>query len=102
MDWKEPVEIGEVVVDQFDTFASEWDVQVRASDAAAWKTVRHCGNPRQKLPKVVVCNFAPLKTTALRIANITGGPSFNEIVVYSRPYADASSKKRMWPECSQS
>jgi len=88
LEWKEPVEVGEVVVHQFDAFASEWDVQVRGEKTADWKTVRHCGKPGQKLPKIVVGNFSTLKITALRIANIVGGPSFNEILVYGRPYAD--------------
>ena len=88
LDWKVPLAIGEVVVDQFDTFASEWDIQIRENAAAAWKTVRHYGKPGRKLPKVVVCNFAPREAAALRIANISGGPSFNEVVVYGRPYAD--------------
>jgi beta-galactosidase len=88
LEWKEPVEVGEVIVDQFEPFATQWDVQIRGASSAEWKTVRHFGKPGQKLPKDVVCNFAAEKVTALRIANIAGGPSFNEVVVYSRPYAD--------------
>ncbi len=88
MEWKEPVEAGEVVVNQYDTFAIEWDVQVRPENSTAWRTVRHCGIPGEKLPKTVVANFPKLKITALRIGNITNGPSFNEVLVYDRPFAD--------------
>lgn len=88
LDWKEPVEAGEVVVYQFEPFASEWDLQVRDGNSSPWKTVRHFGKPGRKLPKDVICNFKAEKITALRIANISGGPSFNEVAVYSRPYAD--------------
>ncbi|MCC6124883.1 MAG: discoidin domain-containing protein [Pirellulales bacterium] len=88
LDWKEPVAVGQVAVHQFDAFASEWDIQIREENSTGWKTVQHCGKPRQKLPKVAVGNFSTRKITALRIANITGGPSFNEVAVYDRPYAD--------------
>ena len=79
LDWKEPVEVGEVVVHQYDTFAMEWDVQVREENSSEWRTIRHFGKPGEKLPKVVTCNFSPLKIIALRIGNITNGPSFNEV-----------------------
>ena len=88
LEWKQPVTVGEVVVHQYDTFAMEWDLQVREGDSAEWRTIRHFGKPGERLPKAVTCNFSPLKITALRIGNITNGPSFNEVQVFDRPFAD--------------
>jgi beta-galactosidase len=88
LQWKQPVTVGQVVVDQFDTFAMEWDLQVREDDSSAWHTIRHFGTPGQRLPKAVTHSFAPIKIVGLRIANITNGPSFNEVQVFERPFAN--------------
>lgn len=87
LQWNEPLEVGEVIIHQYDTFVFELDVQVRLDNATDWLTVQHYGQPGKPLPKVVVCRFESKKVTAVRIANITNGPSFNEVQVYSRPFA---------------
>ena len=61
LEWKEPVEVGEVVIHQFDTFAMEWNVQVRDAKTAEWRTVQHFGKPGVKLPLVVACRFTPVQ-----------------------------------------
>jgi beta-galactosidase len=88
LQWKQPVTVGEVVVDQFDTYSMEWDLQVREDQSSAWHTIRHFGKPGQRLPKAVTHSFTPIKIIGLRIANITNGPSFNEVQVFERPFAD--------------
>ena len=88
LDWKEPVQIGEVVIRQFDTFVFELDVQVRQPGASEWKTVQHFGKEGERLPLRVVCRFEPMRVTAMRIGNVTNGPSFNEVEVYARPFAE--------------
>jgi beta-galactosidase len=87
LEWKEPVEVGEVVIHQYDTFAMEWDVQVLDAKTAEWRTVQHFGKPGVKLPLVVACRFMPCKVTGVRIGAISNGPSFNEVEVFSRPFA---------------
>ncbi len=87
LEWKEPIEVGEVVIHQFDTFAMQWNVQVLDAKTAQWRTVQHFGRPGVKLPLVVTCRFTPCKVTGVRIADITNGPSFNEVEVFSRPFA---------------
>jgi len=87
LDWNEPVEVGEVIIHQYDTYVFECDVQVRSNKTAEWQTVRHFGRPGVRLPRIVVCSFAPRRVTGVRIGNITNGPSFNEVEVYSRPIA---------------
>ena len=64
LEWKEPVEIGEVVVHQYDRYVIEFDVQVRAVPAAEWRTVQHFGRAGQRLPKVVACRFGPRRRPA--------------------------------------
>ena len=88
LEWKQPVTVGEVVVDQYDTFAMEWDLQIREDESSAWHTIRHFGKPGERLPKVVTCNFSPRKIIGLRIDSITNGPSFNEVQVFAKPFAD--------------
>ena len=94
LEWKEPVEVGEVVIHQFDTFAMEWNVQVLDAKTSEWRTVQHFGKPGVQLPLVVTCRFAPCKVTGVRIADITNGPSFNEVEVYSRPFARGLATRR--------
>ncbi|OHB70784.1 MAG: hypothetical protein A2V70_15360, partial [Planctomycetes bacterium RBG_13_63_9] len=86
LDWDRPVEIGEVIVHQFDTYVFELDVQLRAESAADWKTVQHVGRVGKRLPKIVASRFEPRKVTGLRIVSIKGGPSFTEVEVYGRPF----------------
>ncbi len=87
LEWKEPVEVGEVIIRQYDTFAMEWNVQVLDAKTSKWRTVQHFGRPGVRLPLVVACRFASCKVSGVRIADITNGPSFNEVEVYSRPFA---------------
>ena len=87
LEWKQPIRIGEVVVIQYDRFVKEFDLQIWDEASAGWLILQHFGQPDRKLPKVVVCRFAPRRTTRLRLANITNGPSFTEVEVFAEPFA---------------
>jgi delta 1-pyrroline-5-carboxylate dehydrogenase len=82
LDWDAPVRVGQVVIIQYDRYVKEMDVQLWDDGAKIWVTVQHFGTPDKRLPKVVVCRFPPRSTTRLRLANITNGPSFNEVQVF--------------------
>ncbi|HWA82290.1 MAG TPA: glycoside hydrolase family 2 TIM barrel-domain containing protein, partial [Fimbriimonadaceae bacterium] len=83
LDWDHPVQIGEVLVRQYQRYTFEWDVQVWDEEANDWKTVQHFGKPGVKLPGLVLCTLQPpVTTTRVRIANITNGPSFTEVEAY--------------------
>ena len=84
--WDRPVRVGQVVVFQYDRYVKEMDVQIWDEDAKTWVTLQHFGQPDRRLPKVVVCRFQSRSTTRLRLANITNGPSFNEIRVFEEPF----------------
>lgn len=85
LDWPSPVPIGEIVIHQYERFTFEMDIQVWNDAAGEWRTVQHFGRPGVRLPGVLVCSFPPVATRAVRIANITNGPSFTEVEVYPRP-----------------
>jgi len=87
LDWDQPVRIAQVVVLQFDRFVNEMDLQVWDQPGGAWVTLRHFGRPEEKLPRTVECRFEPRSSSKLRLANITGGPSFTEVEVFERPFA---------------
>jgi len=83
LDWAAPVTIGEVVIHQYERYTWEMDVQVWDDAAGDWRTMQHFGQPNRQLPKVIVARFAPVRTTRLRIGNITNGPSFTEVQVFA-------------------
>ncbi len=83
LDWDKPVSIGQVILHQYDRFVIELDVQIWRNEQ--WVTVQHHGKPNVHLPRVVVSEFDPVKTSRLRIGNITNGPSFTEVEVYQMP-----------------
>ena len=85
--WDEPVEVGEVIVHQFDRYVTELDLQVRTEDSAAWRDLRHEGRPDERLPRVIAWRFAPMQIRGLRLAEIANGPSFTEVEVFAAPYA---------------
>ncbi len=85
--WDQPMCISEVVVFQYDRYVKEMDIQVWDEDAQVWSTLQHLGQPDRRLPKVVVCRFASRITKRLRLANITNGPSFNEVQVFTKPFS---------------
>ena len=87
LDWAQPVRVGEVVVFQHDRYVKEMDLQVWDSTNQVWVTIEHLGAPDRRLPKVVVCRFPSRLTTRVRLANITNGPSFNEVQVFEEPYS---------------
>ena len=87
LDWERPVRVAEVVIHQFDRFVMELDVQVWDGARGDWRTMQHSGAPDKRLPSVVVCRFDAVETTRNRIGNITNGPSFTEVEVYSQPFA---------------
>jgi len=87
LDWEKPVRVGELVIQQFDRFTFEMDVQVWDAAKNDWRTMQHFGKPQSRLPLVVLCRFDPVETTRVRIGNITNGPSFNEVEVYAKPFS---------------
>jgi len=87
LDWACPVRAAQVVVVQYDRYVNEMDLQVWDDSSQIWQTLRHFGRPGQKLPKVVEWRFAPLSCSKLRLANITGGPSFTEVQVFEKPFS---------------
>lgn len=84
LNWPRPVRVGEVVIRQYDRFVMELDVQTWENATASWRTIRHFGRAGIRLPRTVVCAFAPLDTRRIRICNITNGPSFTEVEVYEQ------------------
>ena len=89
LDWNQPVRIAQVVVLQFDRFVNEMDVQAWDDASKAWVALGHLGRPEEKLPKVVEWRFEARSCSKLRLANITGGPSFTEVEVFERPFTPA-------------
>ncbi len=87
LDWDQPVTVSELVVFQYDRYVKEMDVQVWDLTSQSWITIQHFGSPDRHLPKVVVCRFPSRRTTRVRLANITNGPSFTEVQVYAQPYS---------------
>jgi hypothetical protein len=87
LDWAQPVRVGEVVVFQYDRYVKEMDLQIWDLANQVWVTVEHLGRPDRRLPKIVACRFASRRTTRVRLANITNGPSFSEVQVFEEPYA---------------
>jgi hypothetical protein len=87
LEWKAPVTIAEVVLHQFDRFVIELDVQGWDPTTNEWHTLAHLGSPDRRLPLVAVARFEAMSTSKLRIGNITNGPSFTEVEVYSAPVA---------------
>lgn len=86
LDWDHPVEIGQILVRQCGRYTMEWDVQTWEQSTGMWVAAGHFGKPGVHLPGNVYCAISPPRTTTkIRLANITNGPSFNEIEVYSRP-----------------
>jgi len=83
LDWPAPVTMRQVVIEQYDTYVKELDVQVWDGARNDWRTLQHFGTSDAKLPLVVVATFAPVTTAKLRIGNITNGPSFTEVEVYA-------------------
>jgi hypothetical protein len=85
LEWPKPVTLRQLVIQQYDTFVMELDVQVWDEARQEWRTLQHFGKPGEKLPLVVVATFDAVQTTKARIANITNGPSFTEVEAYSEP-----------------
>jgi hypothetical protein len=87
LDWDQPVRVSEAVVFQHDRYVREMDLQAWDDAAANWRTIEHLGQANGRLPKVVVSQFGAMSTRRLRLANILGGPSFTEIMVFERAFA---------------
>jgi len=85
--WPSPQTIAQLVALQCDTYVMELDIQAWDDAAGAWKTLQHLGRSGVRLPRAIVSRFMPVRTTRLRLANITNGPSFCEIEVYAQPVA---------------
>jgi len=81
--WPTSVKVAEVVVRQYDRYSEEWDLETWNSEKNEWVVQGHFGEKGKRLSLVVIAKFKPVKTDAVRIANITNGPSFNEVEVYS-------------------
>lgn len=82
LDWEQPVHIGEVIVFQYDRYVTEMDLQVWDEKGGDWVTLQHFGEPKSRLPRVVVCHLNAVQTGRLRLANIMNGPSFSEVQVF--------------------
>jgi hypothetical protein len=87
LDWAQPVRVGEVIIFQHDRYVKEMDLQIWDLATQAWVTLEHLGHPDRRLPRIVSCRFASRRTTRVRLANITNGPSFTEVQVFEEPYA---------------
>lgn len=89
--WDAPVEVGCVVIHQFDRFVTEFDLDAWDDAKQEWRTLAHFGNPHDRLALVILWRRAaadkPVRTSKLRLARIANGPSFTEIEVYSDPFA---------------
>ncbi len=85
LEWQRPVRIAEVVIQQYETYVMELDLEVWSPAEHIWVTLCHRGRPEQHLAKIILSRFEPVETTRLRIAHITGGPSFQEVAVYEKP-----------------
>ncbi|MBI5705410.1 MAG: discoidin domain-containing protein [Armatimonadetes bacterium] len=87
LDWPTAVKVAEVVVHQYGTYTEELDVQVWDDAKGDWRTLQHFGEKGQRLRGIVICRFEPVMTPKVRLGNITNGPTFREVEVYSEPYA---------------
>ncbi len=83
LEWEQPVDVAEVLVRQFSRFTFEWDVETWDDATQRWVGAGHYGKPNVRLPGLVLCQIEPARRTSrVRIANITNGPSFTEVEVY--------------------
>jgi hypothetical protein len=92
--WDAPVEVGCVVIHQFDRFVTQFDLDAWDDAAQKWTTLAHFGKPRERFAPVILWRLAAsadaaVKTSKLRLARIANGPSFTEIEVYSDRWAEA-------------
>jgi hypothetical protein len=85
LSWLQAVRIAQVIIHQADAYVMEMDIQVWEAAGNNWRTVKHMGKPGTKLPRVVIISFPAKETSRLRIADITNGPTFSEVEVYSEP-----------------
>ena len=76
LDWANPVQVGEVVVFQYDRYVKEMDLQVWDTTNEVWVTLQHLGHPDQRLPKIVVCRFPSRKTTRVPAGEYHEWPEF--------------------------
>lgn len=88
IEWQQPVRIVEVVIHQYAPYVRELDIQVWNAKGQNWETLRHCGQPDERLPRVISNRFKMVETSRLRFAYIVGGPSFNEVDVYEKSVTD--------------
>ncbi len=88
LSWDKPVDVGCVVIHQFDRFVMELDLQVHEAATGEWRTLAHLGRPGRRLHSVVLWRGQGVATTRLRIANITNGPSFTEVEVFAETDAE--------------
>lgn len=83
LEWDHPVEIAEILVRQYARFTFEWDIETWDELGRRWLPAGHYGKPNVRLPGLVLCPIQPARRTSrVRVANITNGPSFTEIEVY--------------------
>ncbi|GMV37317.1 MAG: hypothetical protein AMXMBFR61_18250 [Fimbriimonadales bacterium] len=87
LEWPSEVTVAQVVIHQHDRYVWELDLQAWDEEKSTWRTLRHVGREGHSLPRVVVIRCEPVATRRLRIANITHGPSFTEVQVFSDPMA---------------
>jgi beta-galactosidase len=84
LDWPTEVQLQEVVVRQSgDPKLTHVDIEV--SDASNhWTLLQSIGDSEHLLTRLILAQFPPQKTKALRISNFSGSFSINELEVYDR------------------
>jgi hypothetical protein len=93
--WDSAVPVGCVLLRQYDRYVHELDLEAFDDASQKWKRLAHFGSPGRRLPAIVLWrgpaaeSNAATRTTKLRVANITNGPSFTEVEVYANPLAYA-------------
>jgi len=84
LDWPTPVQFQEVVIRQDgDPKLTHVELETRGADGQ-WRPLQAIGDSQHLLTRLILAQFAPQKTTALRISHFAGHISINEIEVYDR------------------
>lgn len=84
LDWPSPVKFQEIVIRQDrDPKLTHVELEIRGEDGQ-FHLLEKIGDSQHLLTRLILAQFAPEKTTALRISHFTGHISINEVEVYDR------------------